>query len=221
MRVECPACSALQQPRSVRGQGSEVLVACAACGCESTLAPAAAPDGSSASPEPLAQRCPKCRSLVGVDTPSCGSCGLRRELFGEFQRDAVACSAELAADWAAVDQSWGQSSVHDAFLERAAREGAFAEAARRYREQKDDAARRETAQRMLGRIQTMAAAALMTTERPTTVNEPEPYRKIVVMLIFLMVVAAVGGIYAMIRSQARDTEPQHPVPHKLPKRGTR
>jgi hypothetical protein len=83
-----------------------------------------------------AEGCPKCGAPVAADLAACKACGLLRERFAGYAADVAAAEADPVLEelWLACEANWGAADRHEAFVARASKVGAYALAARRYRE---------------------------------------------------------------------------------------
>ena len=189
MRVECESCRELVAA-SLAVEAGAVRASCPACGHVTRAAletPAAAVDA------PL---CPKCGAVRRPDAASCATCGLaaaRMQAYSDA-RDAAVPDAMLAA-WDHAVGAWSEQARHDALLRVVAAHNGYAWAAGRYRTRTGD----PIAVRQLDRLRRAAEATMLAsaTVRPDTAARP--YRAAIGVLAILIVVIAVGVVYAMIR----------------------
>lgn len=144
--------------------------------------------------------CPKCDAAPATTAEACPRCGLTRERWTEFagHLDAEA-PPELRAEWEACESNWDDEATHDRFVDRAARLGAFSEAARRYRLALRSRPGDPTARARSERLRRMAEAVVTASAlRHSRTQEVEPYRRVVLFLIVLLLLAAAGGVVMMI-----------------------
>jgi hypothetical protein len=153
-----------------------------------------------ASPAPSSesgQSCPKCSSPVEAGV-ACSSCGLAAEHFDSYQGEAGAPDQELASAWEGVVANWDSQDAHENFVELVAARGDYRGGASHYRETASNPDQAQRSKEMLDRIQSMAAAALLSS-KPKLVREEEPFKSVVVLLMVLILAAGTGGIYFMIK----------------------
>lgn len=228
LRFSCLGCGAALPGDAIAVEGARVTGRCPGCGERAEHGPpttAARGDDAEHAP-PIAaargddgERCPKCDAPAPGD--ACARCGLARERFAAFVGDDEApASGALRRAWEQVEAAWEDDAGHAAFVERAALEGAFRDAARRYRRagrERDDG----RAEAQLDRIRRMAEAAILARPVEAAASaepEPEPYRRLVVLLIALVALAGAGGVYAMwhqLRSEAEAGASERP-PQRAP-----
>jgi hypothetical protein len=171
---------------------------------------------------------------VAVDAAACRSCGLAVERFESYERDPIEAPPPVLAAWEACAAAWDDDGGHERFRAVAAATGAFAFAARAYRQARqerggDDARAADG----LARVQHMAEAALLT--RPTGERGEggapagrRSYRGAAVLLLLFLLLAAFGLVVVMTRAvrdqEAGDRRPadrarQHRErPHETPSR---
>ncbi len=87
---------------------------------------------------------------------------------------------------------------HDALLGAVATSSSYAWAAARYRERAGD----PIADRALERLRKAATATMLATATVRPDETPMPYRNAVLILIALVILMAVGTIYAKVRTAA-------------------
>lgn len=189
MRVECESCRELVAASLVVEAGA-VRASCPACGHVSSAALAAP---ATAGDAPL---CPKCGAPRRPDAASCATCGLavaRMQIYSDA-RDAAVADAVRAA-WDRAVEAWSEQARHDDLLRLVAAHNGYAWAAGRYRTRSGD----PIAARQLDRLRRAAEATMLAgaTVRPDAATRP--YRAVIGVLAILIVVIAVGVVYAMIR----------------------
>jgi hypothetical protein len=209
IEVHCGACGGSFSVAATRTTTATTATAPATTAtAPATPAPAEPPPAATAATVriPLAaaegQHCPKCGAAVSGD--ACRGCGLLASRFDEFRAsDDAAADPPVVAAWEQALAAWDEPARHDRFVELASEKGAYAYAARRYRERlradPDDA----VARGRLDRITRMAEAALLATAHARKLaGTKEPYRGSVLVLVLLLVGIAIGGIYAMTRHKS-------------------
>jgi hypothetical protein len=142
---------------------------------------------------------------IGV---ACRSCGLAAERFESYEGGPAHRSEELADAWQGLLDNWDSGDAHEEFAALVAARGDYRGGAGHYRETAADPERAQRSQEMLQRIQSMAAAALLSS-KPKLAREEEPFKGVVVLLMVLVLVAGAGGIYLMIKhNQSSEPSPR-------------
>ena len=158
-------------------------------------------------------RCPKCDALV-PGAAACPACGLAAERFEAFAAGPPDAPPEVVAAWQAVGRSWDDDAAHERFRTAAAATGAFAFAARSYRqaarERAGEGGADPRAADGLARIQRMAEVALLVAPPGRTRAEPgrRGYRNAIFFALSLILVAAIGGLSLLLLR--RGGEPADP-----------
>lgn len=220
MRIECTQCQKLFEADTAIVVDAEVRFLCTNCDAPQVVSLASEPvsPGTTTSvSEPAGTACPKCAAPVDMELDACASCGLATLLFAEYQADESKDDHELEDAWQRLNENWQAEEQHEDFMRHVASTGDFRGGAARYRVSQRDASRAARSSKMLNRIQTMAAAALLST-KPQLAREKEPFKGAVVLLIFMVTVAAAGGLYAFFKSNSakpKDSGARSPV--MLPK----
>jgi hypothetical protein len=98
--------------------------------------------------------------------------------------------------WDQAVASWDDPARHDALLAAVAATQSYAWAAARYRERVGD----PVADRALERLRKAATATMLATATVRPDETHLPYRNTLVVLIALLILIAVGMIYAKVRS---------------------
>ena len=199
MRVECEACRELVAA-SLAVEASALRATCPACG-HVTLAALAASTAGDTSDAPL---CPKCGAPRRADATSCATCGLaaaRMAAYTDAREAAVPDSVRAA--WARVEEAWSEPARHDELLREAAAHNGYAWAAGRYRTRGRD----PIAARQLDRLRRAAEATLLASATARPDAAARPYRSVIGVLAVLIVVIAVGLVYALVRSPDATSRP--------------
>lgn len=161
-------------------------------------------------------RCPKCDAELRPGASACGACGLAAERFEGFQSDPAYGPPEVVAGWQACLDTWDDDGAHERFRALAAATGAFAFAARSYRQAARERPGDERAQAGLARVQRMAEAALLTRPKEPEGTGPVGRRRqntAALALVVLLLLAALGAVAAlMMRTAHRETEPRQSPP---------
>lgn len=230
MKIQCVLCKEIVSIGEFESSSEGIRVSCAGCGERFFLprsgrreaARRIGEEGEPADPEadseapPVrsddSEDCPKCLQPVGADEIACPGCGLLCERFASFAAAAAAEVPEaLELAWQRCREAWDQDARHDEFITTAAASGSYAFAARRYREVLRDRPGDAAARRRLQRISRMAEAAMMV-ERSARAEEESatPYKGVLILLLFLLVIGGGLGIYMLTKSAAGPERP--PVP---------
>jgi hypothetical protein len=190
IRITCPACDATLEVRAA----GEVTVP----------ASAAVPDADDGT-------CPKCGAPL-ADVPACAACGLERQHVEAYRARTAAADAATGAGWDACLAAWDDAAAHDAFVRRASLAGDYSSAAKHYRRYLQEHPGDATATAALARVTRMAEVALL--QRPAVTAEAEqPYKRVVVLMMVLVVMAALGGAYLIMkRVTAPDPADSLPAP---------
>ena len=104
--------------------------------------------------------------------------------------------------WQVVEDRWLDDSAHEEFAASVVMSQNYGLAARCYRQAAADPARAERADQMLERMRSMATAALLS-RRPTIVDEKEPYRGVLILLMVMLFIGAGVGIVLMSGNPSR------------------
>jgi len=219
MKIQCERCKEIVPIGRFLASAKGIEVTCEACG-ESyfvdadsqtdATAPDAADGGeagrdASASLGEDQMRCPKCDGLQ-PRRDACRSCGLRAELFDDYDRkQEEEAPPELEAIWETCRADWDDEDGHARFAECASSAFAYAYAARRYRSVLRHRPDDEIAHRQLDRLSRMAEASLMgaSLARQQAEGEDEPYKKVIVLIMVLVLLAGIGGMVVLLK-QAKD-----------------
>jgi len=202
VRVECESCRELVAA-SLAVEAGAVRASCPACGHITRAAleaPAAVADA------PL---CPKCGAVRRPDAASCVTCGLtvaRMQAYSDASDAAV--SDAVRAAWDHAVEAWSESARHDELLRVVAAHNGYAWAAGRYRTRTGD----PIAARQLDRLRRAAEATLLASATVRPDAAARPYRAAIGVLAILIVVIAVGVVYAMIREPGATTAAPTRVP---------
>lgn len=207
IRIECPHCQCLVPAQIDELLPGAVRFRCGECKRDmvaDTFAPAKQAPGDDAP----RQRCPKCKVAMADAAQACNSCGLALARFADFQPSLQEFDSGLEDAWSRLCADWDRDELHELFLTEVARGGAYGEAARRYRIAADEPGQKTGAEARLARIQSMAAAALLSS-RPKVAPAEEPFRNVLVLLILLVVIAGAGGLYAIMKGKSQVIERTH------------
>ena len=204
VRIECPSCLELAESRLLRVAGNAAIFSCGACEAEVSATVADAPVADA--PEPslteveinraAKDACPKCQQHVPAETSHCPGCGLGRDKFASFDSGETPAAPELVSAWKRVESNWGANSAHEDFAAEVALAGNYRLGARFYRQASASVERAEKSRQMLDRMQSMATAALLST-KPKIVEEKQPYKNVVIVLMVMLMLAAGVGIILM------------------------
>lgn len=170
--------------------------------------------------------CPKCQSPVGPNAQACASCGLAVAKFENFKQDSR--SDNLGEGWQHLEDNWESDDAHEAFMVLVAGSGDFRGGAARYRACERDSLRAERCRKMLDRIQSMATAAILSSKPKLADQHDEPFKKVVVLLLILVMLGAVAGFYFIFvkakkkpsRWDIRTPAPRSTVPTTRPPKVT-
>lgn len=161
-----------------------------------------------------AARCPKCDAATPAGAAACPACGLAAERFEAFAAEPPDAPPEVIAAWHALGGAWEDEAAHERFRSAAAAAGAFAFAARSYRqaarERAGEAGADPRAADGLARIQRMAEASLLVAPPAHARVEPGRggYRNAVFFALTLILVAAIAGVGLLLLR--RGGEPADP-----------
>jgi len=108
----------------------------------------------------------------------------------------------VVAAWDQAVANWDDPARHDALLAQVATFSCFAWAAARYRERAGD----PVADKALERLRKAATATMLATATVRKDEEKVPYRNAILILIALVILIAVGMIYAKARDHAPRAE---------------
>ncbi len=232
MKIQCELCREIVPIGAFRVAGDGIEVTCEACGDSFFVSTSGEPAGgergqdagaASESPrEAVAEhemRCPKC-DLVQPRTGACRACGLRAELFEEYALEhAEEAPPELEALWECCEAEWDDEAAHDRFVEGAAVSLAYAYAARRYRSVLRRRGDDPIAHRQLDRLARMAEVTLTSAAAARRHSDAgdEPYKKVIMLLMVLVLLAGIGGMYLLLK-RAKDvgSETRQPAPVTAP-----
>jgi len=136
--------------------------------------------------------CPKCLARR-AEGPACPQCGV---VFHAFQPDNLSPPEWLREAWRALLRDWGNDDAHEALRLRAQQEGALTLLGRLYRlrlavEPTDPIAEK-------GRLDVLRLASAPMSLRPRA-DEVAASGKVKPVTIGLVLVAAAGGIWLMVR----------------------
>jgi hypothetical protein len=220
MKIQCEQCKEIVPLGRFEILADRIRVTCSACagsfevvpeGVESARRAPAPPNATETATEGATKpRCPKCGE-PHVDAPACPVCGLEAQHAAAFsERQAAEASPELDAQWDACIGAWDDQSTHDAFARAASLGNQFSAAARRYRiwlvDHPGDPGE-EIARAALGRLARMAEVSLLhRPSKPAPGDDEQPYKRVVMLMIALVVLAAMGGAYLLVR-QVMEPEP--------------
>ncbi len=212
MRIECPFCHEVRDARLLRLSAQSATFACGGCRSEvkATLEEESAPKnefvdvGASGGAS-----CPKCDSPVREESTSCPSCGLTKEKFSGYSDAEPSAAPELASAWGRVESAWNQDSAHEDLVAEVSLCGNYRLGALWYRQASSDPARKQKAEEMLDRIQSMATAALMSI-KPKVEEEKQPYKNVVILLMVMLFLAAGAGIVLMNKGDEQPAPPLEP-----------
>jgi hypothetical protein len=157
-----------------------------------------------------ASLCPKCGAARVAGAEACGACGLAIARMAAYidARDAAVPDPVREA-WARAAAAWDDEARHDELLRQVASHNAYAWAAGRYRTRGGDA----VARRQLERLRRAAEATLLASAT-VRAAEARPYRGTAGVLAVLIVVIAIGLLYAVVirdHPSPRALVPGHPV----------
>ncbi len=216
MKIQCQLCKEIVELGAFVSSDRGIEIGCPVCAGKFFVASKSSE--ASASPQPAATKgepttpCPKCGESVSGSRAACKACGLLRERFDDFAAEAAEADEELVALWGACEGNWNEEDAHEAFVAKASATGAFAAAARRYRDRLRQYPGDPTATARLARLTKMAEVALLSV-RPTNVEDEgmTGYRGVVALLVVLLLAAIAFGIYAVFREPS-DSKSTRPVP---------
>ena len=119
----------------------------------------------------------------------------------------------VRAAWRRVIEGWTEAPRHDALFGLVSQYSAFAWAAGRYRVAERDHPEDSIAGKQLERMRRAMEVTLLVTatQRPDTTKKP--YQSTLAILIGLVVLMAIGVVYAMIRDDSPPVKP--PVGQRL------
>jgi len=210
LKLCCPGCALESEIVSFEIDGNELALDCPGCGCSLRVARTGAVRVSEPQVEPSPAAdvivCPKCGDRQSAGT-ACRSCGLLVERMADYQPEVPEddAAAEL---WAIVEEKWEDDDAHEAYLARIVERGAYAAAARRYRQRARSGEQR--AQAYLDRVGRMAQIHLARPDKGPA-DEAEPFRGLALLLALLLVVAGAVGAYAIVKLRGRGGEPPAPT----------
>lgn len=188
VKVECPECSALQEPEWVRAKVSgELEVKCSACGVVSVMAGSVFRPPDAAATAQGSVKCPKC-SHSQSNQESCDRCGL---VFARWDPERAAAPTDEAAEalWGAVEKDWSADGKHRAFGDYCTAMGLYAYAAQQYGRARDDAARRPRATAEIAKLATIAEAALAASQPRSTRWTVRRIRTVMIAVTLVVCVA--------------------------------
>jgi hypothetical protein len=124
----------------------------------------------------------------------------------------------VTAAWERTVEQWDDPSRHEALLAVVVEQSAFAWAAARYKERGDD----PVAKARLERIRKAATATMMATATVRETEESSPYKKTLLWLLIMVVMLALGLVFARIvvgNAPAKQKPPlRTPATHTTPAR---
>lgn len=222
MKIQCLECKEIVPIGPFEILSDRIRVSCAECGATFEVAPQAdaAPRSSASARTPpdtaasASSGCPKCGTTL-IGAAACKVCGLEARYFDEYRDRAVGvASPALDAAWAACLAEWDDGARHEELLTCASLEGELGAAARRYRLYLGDHPGDERASAALERLTRMAAATMLQRPRVEPAGE-EPYKKVVLLLMALLLLGGMGGVYLLVKramapASAGATEPVPP-----------
>lgn len=113
----------------------------------------------------------------------------------------------VVAAWDQAVAHWDDPAKHDAVIAQVASYSCFAWAAARYKERAGD----PIADKQLERLRKTATATMLATATVRPDDEKTPYRNSILILIALVILIAVGMIYAKVKDRGPpDTTEQAP-----------
>lgn len=217
MKAQCERCKEIV-PLAFDLAEDGIRVHCGACGESYTVvarAPRGNTAGAKASPIVMVPRnepalpahrlaCPKC-GIEQERAPACRACGLifakwrGPEALADTSVPELGDARTAAALWAACEESWEDTTRHDAFVDHCQSTQAFAYGAQRYRARLAKGPPGDpVAKERLGQIRARAEAALL---RPITAPPPADdkarYKGPVVVLLVVMAVTLCGLVYML------------------------
>ncbi len=157
-----------------------------------------------------AMRCPKCDDEQ-PKAPACRRCGLAAGHFESFRDSGGYELPEAAAKcWRRCVERWDDAKAHEEFADRVAAAGAFAAAARAYRERLRRDPDDEVARAQLDRLRRMAEAAAFAAAPSSHKAERgrEPYRAVVWLLVFFALLAMAGAFYGVLTGDGGSRAPE-------------
>jgi ribosomal protein S27E len=218
VKTRCASCDAEVELVFAPAPGG-IQVTCPACRTTSFV-PASAPGADAAASAPPAREgettCPKCGEIQPV-AAACRRCGL---VFARWTGGAAAAEddAEATRLWAACEAGWDDPSQHDAFIAFCHRRGDLPLAAGRYRAAgQARGAKDSQVTRALARIEKLALTTLeLSAPRERRAEKNAPYRNALLVLAALLVLVALGLVWAVFKQQQRAgraaDEPDRVVP---------
>ncbi len=204
MKVQCERCKEIVELVDFTTSDKGIDITCGAC--EQRYFVAAPAPEPAASPAPAADDsvdtvdCPKCGETQPADLDACRRCGLARDRFEDFEGgvDGIA-SDSLRALWDACVDDWSDATAHEAFVKAAVVESAYRYAAGSYRQILRDRPGDRMAERQLADVARRAETAILQSARAGKYEDAadEPFKKVTLLLMVLVVLIAMGIVYAM------------------------
>jgi len=115
----------------------------------------------------------------------------------------------VTSAWEEAVAGWDDPKRHDAVIAVVAKHSCFAWAAARYKERAGD----PIADQQLERVRKAATATMLATAAARPEPATTPYRNTMMILIVMMILIAVGLVYALVRDHqshsAATTDVQH------------
>ncbi len=198
VRIECSSCHEITSATLVSAAKGTATLECDGCGGHTTISvplPSITEGSESVGSEPVGS-CPKCGQPVSDGVTHCPACGLDREKFVGFSLGDPQELSRLTDGWQVVESRWQDDSAHEEFAANVVVSGSYGLAARCYRQAAADPARAQRAEKMLERMRSMATAALLS-RKPKLVQEKEPYRGVLILLMVILFIGAGVGIVLM------------------------
>jgi|GEM_PF-3261672 len=203
MRVACELCGEVADA-VVRVEGDALAVTCAAC--TGTFAAAISPAAIASASTAAGPRCPKCEAPTTGDGP-CPRCGIAPEHARSWRgRATEPPTASLGTAWESTLAAWSEEAVHERAAAVATATGDYAWLAARYRaivrDRPDDAMARRQLERLSRRAEATLRATAAAPRRERATSARIPYA----VVIAIVLVVAVGLLYARYALDQRDQE---------------
>jgi hypothetical protein len=115
----------------------------------------------------------------------------------------------VTSAWEAAVAAWDDPKRHDAVIALVAKHSCFAWAAARYKERAGD----PVADQQLERVRKAATATMLATAAARPETAATPYRNTMMILIALMILIAVGLVYALVRDRGSSATTTTDVQH--------
>jgi hypothetical protein len=236
VKVQCELCKEIVEIGAFRASPAGIDVSCGACR-GSYFVPSGAPpaDGAVAAAGPgsapaAAARtgdlpdCPKCGAPQTARGAACVRCGLAAARFATYVRDAHASApAALVELWELCRAAWGDPAAHDRFLQAAAIAEAYPYAASCYREALLRDPADPVARKRIAEVGQRAEAAILRTAaaRVASAGDAPQYRKLLLLLVTLVALAALGVIFTLSARDPAATRDEPPAARSADSDGAR